>query len=92
MPQSQGDRRIAVFRGGDEIGAPTNLRARQNGPLGQGRITNGCVTCPRHGYPYRLAGGCAPPSFTERLATYRVRLNRGMVETSCRPARPAGTN
>jgi nitrite reductase/ring-hydroxylating ferredoxin subunit/DMSO/TMAO reductase YedYZ heme-binding membrane subunit len=85
-----GRERIAVFRDGDEIGALTNLCAHQNGPLGEGRIIDGCVTCPWHGYQYRLTDGCAPPPFTERLATYRVRLNRGMVEVHP-DALPPGT-
>ena len=65
-----------MFRDGDEIGALTNLCAHQNGPLGEGRIIDGCVTCPWHGYQYRLADGCAPPPFTEKLVTYRVRIKR----------------
>jgi len=82
--------RIAVFRDGDRIGALTNLCAHQNGPIGEGRIIDGCVTCPWHGYQYRLQDGCAPPPFTEKLVTYRVRINRGMVEVDPRPL-PPGT-
>jgi nitrite reductase/ring-hydroxylating ferredoxin subunit len=85
-----GGERIAVFRDGNEIGALTNLCAHQNGPLGEGRIIDGCVTCPWHGYQYRLADGCAPEPFTERLATYRVRINRGLVEVDPKPL-PPGT-
>ena len=88
-----GGERIAVFRDGDEIGALTNLCAHQNGPLGEGRIIDGCVTCPWHGYQYRLADGCAPPPFTEKLATYRVRIDqrpgRSRSDARCRPARRA---
>ena len=82
--------RIAVFRDGNQIGALTNLCAHQNGPLGEGRIIDGCVTCPWHGYQYRLEDGCAPPPFTERLATYRVRLRDGVIEVDPN-ALPAGT-
>jgi nitrite reductase/ring-hydroxylating ferredoxin subunit/DMSO/TMAO reductase YedYZ heme-binding membrane subunit len=85
-----GGERIAVFRDGDEIGALSNLCAHQNGPLGEGHIIDGCVTCPWHGYQYRLADGCAPPPFTEKLVTYRVRLNDGVVEVDPRPL-PPGT-
>ena len=85
---ASGAERIAVFRDGDEIGALTNLCAHQNGPLGEGRIIDGCVTCPWHGYQYRLADGCAPPPFTEKLITYRVRINRGIVEVDPQPLRP----
>jgi nitrite reductase/ring-hydroxylating ferredoxin subunit/DMSO/TMAO reductase YedYZ heme-binding membrane subunit len=82
--------RIAVFRDGSEIGALSNLCAHQNGPIGEGRIIDGCVTCPWHGYQYRLADGCAPPPFTEKLATYRVRVSNGVVEVDPRPL-PSGT-
>ena len=80
-----------MFRDGDQIGALTNLCAHQNGPLGEGRIIDGCVTCPLHGYQYRLSDGCAPAPFTEKLATYKVRLGEnGMLEVDPRPL-PPGT-
>lgn len=82
--------RIAVFRDGDRIGALTNVCAHQNGPIGEGRIVDGCITCPWHGYQYRLEDGCAPPPFTERLATFRVRIHRGIVEVDPEPL-PPGT-
>ena len=86
-----GGERIAVFRDGDRIGALSNLCAHQNGPLGEGRIVDGCVTCPWHGYQYRLADGCAPLPFTEKLVTYKVRLGQtGVVEVDPRPL-PPGT-
>ena len=83
-----GGERIAVFRDGEQIGALTNLCAHQHGPLGEGRIIDGCVTCPWHGYQYRLSDGCAPAPFTEKLVTYRVRLNGGTVEVDPRPLAP----
>jgi nitrite reductase/ring-hydroxylating ferredoxin subunit/DMSO/TMAO reductase YedYZ heme-binding membrane subunit len=82
--------RIAVFRDGTRIGALTNLCAHQNGPIGEGRIIDGCVTCPWHGFQYRLDDGCAPAPFTEKLATFRVRLRGGAVEVDPRPL-PPGT-
>jgi len=82
--------RIAVFRDGNQIGALTNVCAHQNGPIGEGCIVNGLVTCPWHGYEYRLEDGCAPPPFTEKLATYRVRLRDGVIEVDPH-ALPPGT-
>jgi nitrite reductase/ring-hydroxylating ferredoxin subunit len=86
-----GGERIAVYRNGRIIGALTNLCAHQNGPLGEGRIIDGLVTCPWHGYQYRLGDGCAPPPFTERLVTYRVRIKDGGLEVDPRPL-PPGTS
>jgi nitrite reductase/ring-hydroxylating ferredoxin subunit len=85
-----GGERIAVFRDGSQVGALTNLCAHQQGPIGEGRIIDGCVTCPWHGWQYRLADGCAPPPFTERLATYPVRLRDGVIEVHPK-ALPPGT-
>ena len=85
-----GGERIAVFRDGKTIGALSNLCAHQNGPIGEGRIIDGLVTCPWHGYQYQLKNGCAPPPFTEKLATYRVRFKNGMIEVNPRPL-AAGT-
>jgi len=85
-----GGERIAVFRDGRRIGALSNLCAHQNGPIGEGRIIDGCITCPWHGFQYRLEDGCAPPPFSEKLATYRLRLRDGRVEVEAR-ALPPGT-
>jgi nitrite reductase/ring-hydroxylating ferredoxin subunit/DMSO/TMAO reductase YedYZ heme-binding membrane subunit len=66
--------RVAIFRRADKLSAISNVCAHQNGPLGEGMIVDGCVTCPWHGYQYRLEDGCAPPPYTEKLNTYRLRL------------------
>jgi nitrite reductase/ring-hydroxylating ferredoxin subunit/DMSO/TMAO reductase YedYZ heme-binding membrane subunit len=87
---SQGGERIAVFRDGNRISAVTNLCAHQNGPLGEGRVIDGCITCPWHGYQYRFEDGVPPPPFTEKLATYRVRVRNGNVEVEP-TALPPGT-
>jgi nitrite reductase/ring-hydroxylating ferredoxin subunit len=85
-----GGERIAVYRDGDQVGALTNVCAHQNGPIGEGCIVDGLVTCPWHGYQYKLEDGRAPPPFTEKLATYRVRYNAGTIEVDPRPL-PPGT-
>ena len=81
---------VAIFRHEGRLSAVSNLCAHQNGPLGEGRVVEGCITCPWHGFQYRLADGCAPPPFTEKLATYRLRLADGWVELDPRP-NPPGT-
>jgi nitrite reductase/ring-hydroxylating ferredoxin subunit len=85
-----GGERIAVYRDGNMIGALSNLSAHQNGPIGEGCIVGGLVTCPWHGYQYRLKDGRAPPPFTEKLVTYRVRIRNGEIEVDPRPL-PPGT-
>ena len=85
---SERGERIAVFRKADQIGALTNVCAHQNGPLGEGRIIGGYVTCPWHGHQYRLEDGCAPEPFTDKIATHRVRINEGIVEVDSTPLLP----
>jgi nitrite reductase/ring-hydroxylating ferredoxin subunit/DMSO/TMAO reductase YedYZ heme-binding membrane subunit len=80
----------AVFRDGERLAAVSNVCAHQNGPLGEGRILDGCVTCPWHGFQYRLLDGRAPPPFAERIATYELRRDGGRVLIDPRP-NPPGT-
>ena len=81
----------AVFRHDGHLSAVTNLCAHQNGPLSEGAVIDGCITCPWHGYQYRLADGCAPPPFTEKLVTFRLKLRDGMVLLDPHP-NPPGTH
>jgi nitrite reductase/ring-hydroxylating ferredoxin subunit/DMSO/TMAO reductase YedYZ heme-binding membrane subunit len=69
-----GQERIAVFRHDGTIAAVTNVCAHQRGPLGEGKIVDGCITCPWHGWEYRPEDGCSPPPFQEKIATYPVRV------------------
>ena len=57
---------IAVFRDGDKISAVSNVCRHQGGPLGEGKIVDGCITCPWHGFQYRMEDGQSPPPFTEK--------------------------
>ncbi|MFN4284220.1 MAG: Rieske 2Fe-2S domain-containing protein [Alphaproteobacteria bacterium] len=85
-----GGERIAVFRDGRIVSAVSNLCAHQNGPVGEGRVVDGCIVCPWHGYEYRVEDGCAPPPFAEKLATYPVRLRGAIIEVAPTPL-PPGT-
>jgi sulfoxide reductase heme-binding subunit YedZ len=71
--------RIAVFRHSGKISALSNVCRHQNGPLGDGKIIDGCVTCPWHGYQYLPENGCAPAPFTEKVSTFRTRIVDGRV-------------
>lgn len=84
----KGAERVAIFRNRGTLSAVENACRHQNGPLGEGRIIDGCITCPWHGFQYRPEDGCAPPPFTEKLATYRLKLVNGMVLLDPRPNLP----
>jgi|CXWL01.1.fsa_nt_gi nitrite reductase/ring-hydroxylating ferredoxin subunit len=83
--------RVAVFRYDGRISAVSNVCRHQNGPLGEGRVIDGCITCPWHGYQYLPANGSSPPPFTEKVPTFRARLAGDRVEVDPRPL-PAGTH
>jgi nitrite reductase/ring-hydroxylating ferredoxin subunit/DMSO/TMAO reductase YedYZ heme-binding membrane subunit len=85
---SAGGERVAVFRDGKRFSAVSNVCRHQNGPLGEGRILDGCVTCPWHGYQYLPRNGRSPAPFTEKVATYRVRIRAGRVELDPRALAP----
>ena len=85
-----GGERIAVFRDRGTISAVTNVCAHQGGPLGEGKVIDGCITCPWHGWQYRAADGCSPPPFQEKIATYQVRVVKGRVMVDPK-AMPPGT-
>jgi nitrite reductase/ring-hydroxylating ferredoxin subunit/DMSO/TMAO reductase YedYZ heme-binding membrane subunit len=76
---SLGTERVAVFRYDGKISAISNVCRHQNGPLGEGRIIDGCVTCPWHGYQYSPDTGASPPPFTDKVPTYQTKLIDGKV-------------
>ncbi len=79
---------VAIFRHAGRLSAVTNLCAHQNGPLGEGRVIDGCITCPWHGFQYRFEDGQAPAPFTEKLALYRLRIENGQILLDPRPQPP----
>jgi methionine sulfoxide reductase heme-binding subunit len=80
--------RIALIRSKGAVSALHGVCAHQGGPLDEGRVIDGCLTCPWHGWQYRPSDGCSPPPFTEQLPTYRVRLVGGRVLVDPRAAEP----
>ena len=86
----KGRERIAVFRYDNRISAISNVCKHQGGPLGEGRVINGCVVCPWHGFEYDPRNGRAPAPFTERVATYQTAI-RDDIAYVHEDAHPPGT-
>ncbi len=82
--------RVAIFKYEGKISAVSNVCQHQNGPLGEGMIINGCITCPWHGYQYLPENGSSPPPFTEKIPTFNVKVENGRVFVRTRP-NPPGT-
>src|SRR5262249_17101654 len=66
--------RVAIFKYDGKVSAISNVCQHQNGPLGEGKIIDGCVTCPWHGYQYKPDSGAAPAPFTEKVPTFHVKV------------------
>jgi len=82
--------RVAIFKYDGKISAVSNVCQHQNGPLGEGKIVFGCITCPWHGYQYQPDTGASPPPFVEKVPTFNVRVKHGRVFVHPQP-NPAGT-
>jgi nitrite reductase/ring-hydroxylating ferredoxin subunit len=80
--------RVAVFRYDGKVSAISNVCQHQNGPLGEGRIIDGCVTCPWHGYQYQPETGASPAPFKEKVPTFRVKIVGGSVFVHPQPNAP----
>jgi len=80
--------RVAIFHYDGKVSAISNVCQHQNGPLGEGRIIDGCVTCPWHGYQYRPESGAAPAPFKEKVPPFRAKIVDGVVFVDPRPNTP----
>ncbi len=85
-----GTEQIAVYRHKNTLFAVSNLCRHQHGPLSEGRVIDGCITCPWHGYQYLPHNGQSPPPYTEKLNTYDLRVGQGAVWVNPNP-HPEGT-
>jgi nitrite reductase/ring-hydroxylating ferredoxin subunit len=80
--------RVAIFKYDGKVSAVSNVCQHQNGPLGEGKILDGCITCPWHGYQYLPDTGASPPPFVEKVPTFNVRVRSGRVLVHPRPSPP----
>ena len=73
---TNGDMKIAVFRtAADDIFALEDKCPHKNGPLSQGIVHDGCVTCPLHNWVISLSSGTAQGADEGRTATFPVRVD-----------------
>ena len=71
---------IAVYRHCNELYAVDGICMHQGGPLARGRLANGTVTCPWHGWQYELATGNHAPTCKPMLKTYKIQESDGKIE------------
>jgi nitrite reductase (NADH) small subunit len=68
-------RHVAVFRLGDQLYALDNMCLHRGGPLCDGDIDNGVVTCPWHGWSYEIKTGTMVQDPRVGVSRHEIRLD-----------------
>lgn len=77
-------RSLALVNDGGTLYALDNRCTHDNGPLGEGRLRNGRVICPRHGAAFDPASGRALTlPAVGRVDTFRVRVDGDDIYVAC---------
>ncbi len=76
---TDGDRQVAVFSTAEGLYALDSACAHKRGPLGEGWVDRGVVTCPWHWWRYELSTGRRLGSETIAVSTHPVTIRDGMV-------------
>ena len=72
---------VLVARHEGRVYALSNRCAHRGGPLDEGELSGGCVTCPLHGSTYKLADGSivrGPTAYPQPV--WQVRVQEGVIE------------
>lgn len=65
---------IAVANVGGQFRASSNTCPHADGPLGEGSLEGGLLTCPYHGWQFDLETGACPTNPSVTLDIYQVQL------------------
>ena len=79
---------MAVFRYNGKVRQSRTFASIRTGRSARGRIIDGCVTCPWHGYQYQPESGAAPAPFQEKVPTFLVKVLDGTVFIDPHPKVP----
>jgi len=71
---------IAVFRHEGMLYAVDGLCMHQGGPLARGKLANGTIQCPWHGWMYDLKTGNNAVTCQRMLRTYQIQEGEGKIE------------
>jgi nitrite reductase/ring-hydroxylating ferredoxin subunit len=77
---------LVVARWEGEVHALSNRCAHRGGPLDEGELHDGCVTCPLHGSTFRLADGAVergPSPYPQ--PRWEARVRSGVIEVKAPP-------
>jgi len=75
-----GGTRVVLMRVGDAVHALGDVCSHQGGPLSEGTLAGGRLTCPWHGWTFDVrTGHCALPSRGGAVPSYPVRIDAGQI-------------
>ncbi len=86
---SHGGRIFAVFADGDSLYVTDGACPHNGGPLAEGLVREGVVTCPWHWYAYELGTGRCRTAAGYELRRYPVVEADGLLYASIPPAEAA---
>ncbi len=66
---------VALFNLDGAFCALSNVCLHRGGPIGEGAVDGGTVTCPLHGWEYDVRTGMNVANPVARLRTYEVRVD-----------------
>lgn len=84
-----GGTEVAVFDVDGELLACEAACPHRGGPLAEGTVRSGVVTCPHHWWRFDLRSGRRLGDPETRVVCYPVRVDRDRVEVLVPPDRPA---
>ena len=76
----QGGEDLLVYRNGPQVTCIPDYCPHRGWPFGGGYVRSGVLTCPHHGYEFRLDTGECLTSPSLPLDLYPVRIRDGRVE------------
>ncbi|HET6676610.1 MAG TPA: non-heme iron oxygenase ferredoxin subunit [Nitrospiraceae bacterium] len=68
------DKTIAVFNIEGTYHAIDNTCVHRGGPLGEGDVEGGVVTCPWHGWQFNIATGACLNNPAAKVTSYQVQI------------------
>jgi len=70
---------VAVFLHEGNVLAYFGYCCHQKGPLWQGKIIDGYLTCPWHSYQFSVKDGKGPPGYDDAVPMYQTTVEKGRV-------------
>jgi 3-phenylpropionate/trans-cinnamate dioxygenase ferredoxin component len=73
---------VALFNVGGTVYALDNTCLHRGGPLGDGTLEGEVVTCPWHGWQYKVRTGENTMNSAVKVATYQVRVEGNEIKVA----------